>query len=231
MSKKIAILILLVFLPTIASASLTDLIFRNLNIPGGYSIKDLVYLYVIPFVGAYAITLGLLTKLGIFDTTPNINKILSLLFGLALLYTGTMLRIAQVLYSWGGFIGTVGFFILFVIGLRMYGKKKIYATKAEGGWRAQYADAEKSVKDMKQNQKNLQESQKKLDFTKARLRDIQSKIERMRDSPEAKKRFVGMEAKIKQEEIDLKTKIDELKAKVNNAAQAVAQAAEQAKTS
>ena len=225
MKKQLVVLSVLLLLPALASASLVDMFSRSLGIPGGYSIKDLIYLYVIPFVGTFVIVFGLLSKTGIFDN-KKINIILAFLFGLALLYTGTMLKLAQFLYKFGAFTSTLAFFALFLIGIWMYGKKKVYGTKEKPGWRRQYADMERGAKDLKSSQKSLQSSEKRLDYVKKRLRDIQSRLRRIQ-SPDAKKRLVGMEAKLKKEKIDIEEKVKNLKEKVTGIAQSVADKAEE----
>ncbi len=226
MKKRVVFLSVLLLLPTLVSASLIDMFSRSLSIPGGYSIKDLIYLYVIPFIGTFVIVFGLLSKTGIFDN-KKINIILAFLFGLALLYTGTMLKLAQFLYKFGAFTSTIAFFTLFLIGIWMYGKKKIYAPKGEGGWKAQYADMEESAKELKKNQKTLQESQKELDYIKKRLRDVQSKIGRMTRSPDAKKKLISIKSNLEQKKVDLETKITGLKGRVTSIAQTVKEKAEE----
>jgi len=226
MKKHLVVLSVFLLLPTLVSASLVDMFSRSLSIPGGYSIKDLIYLYVIPFIGTFVIVFGLLSKTGIFDNR-KINIILAFLFGLALLYTGTMLKLAQFLYKFGAFATTIAFFALFLIGIWMYGKKKVYGTKTNPGWKRQYTDMEGSAKELKKNQKILQESQKELDHIKKRLKDIQSKISRMTNSPDAKKKLISMKSKLEQKKVDLETKITESKGKVTSIAQSVKEKAEE----
>jgi len=227
MRKKLTVLILLLLLPTLVSASLIDVIFRKLAPPIGLSPKEIVYLYIIPFVGTFAIVLGLLTKVGIFDKMPKINMILAFLFALSLLYTGTMLKIARFLYGFGAFTATIAFFVLFLIGIWMHGKKKIYGTESKPGWKRQYTDMEGSAKELKKNQKTLEEKGKKLDYVKKRLREINSRIERMAGSPEAKKRLIATKSKLEQEKVDLEDRVTKLKEAVKTIAQNVREAAEE----
>jgi len=223
MSKKpfLAFLILIILLPALVSASLSDIWTKAMGSLGGYSLKDMFYLYVIPFLGTCVIVFGLLSKFNIFDN-KKVNIILSLLFAIALLYTGTMLEIARFMYSFGAFAGTMGFFIIFLIGIWMHGKGKMYG---RGGWQSQYRDIEINTKELKSNQEELGETERKIDHIGGRLRNIASKIERM-DSPSAKRKLVSLEAKLKQEKISLEEKIGSIKDKIENAANRLKEASE-----
>lgn len=228
MKKRLTLLLLLFLIPSIVNASLINTFFRTLNIPGNYSMRDLIFLYVIPFVGTVAIVFGLLTKIEMFPGMKRINLILAIIFGLALLYTGAMLSISQFLYKLGGFGTTVAFFVLFAIGVWMYGKKKVYGTEDKPGWKRQYASMEAKTKEVKNSRKKLEKQEDRLDYVKKRLRNVQSRISRMAGSPDAKKRLIATKAKLEKEKVDLEQSINNLKERVRGLAQDVASAAEEA---
>ncbi len=168
MKKYLLAVLFLLLIPISVNAQ--NLLTRFLNIPENWTEpQNIIYFVFIPFFGTFTVIWGILTstKAKIFEN-KKVNVLLSLIFAVALFYSGIMPAIVLYLFAYGGVFAVIIFFILFFVLTSLFGAKKIGIAYKET--EKVYREAKKiedvkvvRAKDLDVLEKKLEEKQKKLD--------------------------------------------------------------------
>lgn len=75
------------------------------------------YLFIVPFVGIFAIVFGFLREINIFRTATNLNWVIALMIAISIIPLGVFVRIVNVLFATMGIYSTFIFAALFFLGV------------------------------------------------------------------------------------------------------------------
>lgn len=166
MNKKLHFIFLFILLiPTLVSAR-TPYWAEYLHIPDDYAtMPNLLYFVLIPFLGTFAISWGLLTSINIFHNY-RVNVLLALVFATSLMYYGVLLAITHYLFAIGGIVGVILFFVMFFVMSSLYGYKKttesyIDSTKAFREEKEKIKQRKKTLESLKRLNDELIDKRKK----------------------------------------------------------------------
>lgn len=93
-------------------------ILRTIGLPDGWLYTPgIFYMFLIPFVGIFAIVFGLLREIAIFRNVRNIDWILALVISFSIIPLGFFVRLVSGMFATIGVSSTIAFGILFFAGL------------------------------------------------------------------------------------------------------------------
>lgn len=114
-------------------------------------VPQVIYYVLIPFVTAFTVIYGLLKELRIFRLAPNkINIILAFCMAFLMMPSGILTWIVTVFYTAGAFIGVIGFMVVFIIGVFLWG----YGTSWRF-WEEQVPESVRHRRDMTRHMADL----------------------------------------------------------------------------
>lgn len=158
-----------------------------------------VFFYVfLPFWGSFAIFYGLLVQLRIFKL-KKVNLLLALVFSMSMLYYGALTYIVSLFYTFGGFVTVIAFFVVFIVGVFWFGKKK------EGGWRQDAENAAGISKEIISARKLLKEKEDELRIVREDLTDTRSQT-RIVQLKEREKRLLLTIDNLRKQIVEMKSK-------------------------
>ncbi|MBD3155475.1 MAG: hypothetical protein GF368_02365 [Candidatus Aenigmarchaeota archaeon] len=167
------------------------------------SLRNVFFFVFIPFWGVFAVTFGLLTNLQIFHL-KRVNLLLSILFAMSLLYYGALLWLVSLIYTLTGMFTTVAFFVIFVVGVYLFGRKK------KSGWEAEIQNVEDLSKEIKRVRKHLKEAEDELRIVREDLTDTRSP-NRIKQLKEREKRLLNTVDNLRKQIVEMKTKGETIK--------------------
>ena len=201
MNKKLFFtLSFILLLPVLVSAQGWN---ELLHVPSDYStMPNLLYFVILPFLGTFAIIWGILTNLNIFKNY-RVNVLLSLIFAFSLMYYGVLLAITHYLFTIGGIVGVVAFFVLFFVLSSLYTAKRIGED---------YGEFKKIQEKYKKNFDNTEHIGKEIEKNKKKkLNEIEKAIKRARRELN---KLEKQEDKIEKEIDDLTERIELMTQKI-----------------
>ena len=84
-------------------------------------IPQVILYVVVPFITAFTVLYGLLIELRIFRNQPKVNTVLAFAMAFLLMPSGILTWIVTIFYAGGAFIGVMGFIVVFIIGVFIWG--------------------------------------------------------------------------------------------------------------
>jgi len=84
-------------------------------------IPQVIWYVIVPFITAFTVLYGLLVELRIFIRAPKVNVTLAFAMAFLLLPSGMLTWIVTIFYAGGAFIGVMGFIVVFIVGVFIWG--------------------------------------------------------------------------------------------------------------
>ena len=84
-------------------------------------VPQVIWYVIVPFITAFTVLYGLLIELRIFRNAPKVNTMLAFAMAFLLLPSGMLTWIVTIFYAGGAFIGVMGFIVVFIIGVFIWG--------------------------------------------------------------------------------------------------------------
>jgi len=160
--------------------------------------KNIFFYVFIPFIGSFAIFYGLLVRLKVF-TLKKVNLLLAIMFSLSMLYYGGLTYIVSLFYSIGGFIIVTAFFVIFIVGVYLFGKGK------KAGWQEEVNTAEGLSKEITKTRKLIKEKEDELRIVREDLTDTRSSS-KIKQLKEREKRLLITIDNLRKQIVEMKTK-------------------------
>jgi len=160
--------------------------------------KNIFFYVFIPFIGSFAIFYGLLVRLKVF-TLKKVNLLLAIMFSLSMLYYGGLTYIVSLFYSIGGFIIVTVFFVIFIVGVYLFGKGK------KAGWQEEVNTAEGLSKEITKTRKLIKEKEDELRIVREDLTDTRSSS-KIKQLKEREKRLLITIDNLRKQIVEMKTK-------------------------